>query len=225
MLDTTKLIVFICLLVLILILSLVFIYIDFFKSAFISIFKKTRVSAKLKKFAVDHDFPLLSDVVIQIREKLFIKIDHIMIGNKYIYVIASKCWYGYLNAKAIDDKWLLYRADKLLHVDNPLKNNAKRIKLLASFLDSSENDFVNIIYLAKPVVSDKITCPNPYEFVVLEDDFEKFIEVYEKESKLNEFSIKSIEEAAKKIFDYHKKSLIQFKEINKKKERKDDGKN
>ena len=32
-------------------------------------------------------------------------------------------------------------------------------------------------------------------------DFEKFIEVYEKECELNEFSVKSVNEAAKKIFE------------------------
>ena len=79
-------------------------------------------------------------------------------------------------------------------------------------------DFVNIIYLSKPVVSSKIDGGRKKEFVLLEDDFEKFIEVYEKECELNEFSVKSINEAAKKIYDYHSESIINFKETNVKKE-------
>lgn len=142
-----------------------------------------------------------------------------MIGNKYIYVIACKCYYGYLNAKAIDEKWVLYVRNKLKHIDNPLKNNYKRMKILSSLLDNSIEDFINIIYLSKPVVTNKIEGSNAKEFVLYEDDFEKFIEVYEKECELNEFSVKSVNEAAKKIFDYHNESLISFKEINVKQEK------
>ena len=100
--------------------SICYIYLDDLKSLFIGLTKKRRINAKLKKFAIDHDFPLLSDVVIQVRENKYVKIDHIMIGNKYIYVIACKCYYGYLNAKAIDEKWVLYVRDKLKHIENPL---------------------------------------------------------------------------------------------------------
>lgn len=199
--------------------SVCYIFLDDLKNLFVGLTKKKRINTKLKKFAVDHDFPLLSDVVIQIREDKYIKIDHIMIGNKYIYVIACKCYYGYLNAKAIDEKWVLYKRDKMVHVDNPLRNNAKRIKLLSNLLENTPlEDFVNIIYLSKPVVTNKIDGGNKQEFVLLEEDFEKFIEVYEKECELNGFSIKSINEAAKKIYECHSDSIISFKEMNAKKE-------
>jgi len=196
--------------------SVCYIFLDDLKNLFVGLTKKRRINSKLKKFAIDHDFPLLSDVVIQIREDKYIKIDHIMIGNKYIYVIACKCYYGYLNAKAIDEKWVLYRRDKLIHIENPLKNNEKRIKILSNLLENTTmEDFVNIIYLSKPVVTNKIQGSNKKEFVLFEEDFEKFIEIYEKECDLNEFSIKSINEAAKKIYDYHNESIISFKELNK----------
>ncbi len=208
----------ILILLVLVIFSVCYIYLDDLKNLFIGLTKKRRINAKLKKFAIDHDFPLLSDVVIQVRENKYVKLDHIMIGNKYIYVIACKCYYGYLNAKAIDEKWVLYKREKLVHIENPLKNNEKRIKILASLLDNSTEDFVNIIYLSKPVVASKIEGSPKKEFVLFEDDFEKFIEVYEKECDLNEFSVKSINEAAKKIYDYHNESLINYKEINVKKE-------
>ena len=203
--------------VFLLIISILFIYLDFFKSLFVTLFKKRRVKAKLKKFAIDHDFPLLSNVVFQIKKEVFIKIDHIMIGNKYIYVISAKSWYGYLNGKAKDPKWILYRRDKLSHIKNPLILNETRIKYLAAFLDSRIEDFVNIVYLAKPVVSKKIKSESQREFILGEDEFDKFIEVYEKECKLNDFSIKAVEKTAKKIFSYHKKSLLSFEQLSKKK--------
>lgn len=201
------------------VLSLAYIFIDDLKNLIVGLTKKKRILAKLKKFAIDHDFPLLSDVVIQIEEDRYIKIDHIMIGNKYIYVIACKSYYGYLNAKAVDEKWVLYKRDKLIHIDNPLKNNKMRIRYLSKLLENTPiEDFVNIIYLSKPVVTGKIPGSNKKEFVLYEDDFEKFIEVYEKECDLNEFSINSINDAAKKIYECHNDSIISFKEINTKKE-------
>ena len=207
----------ILILVILIIFSICYVFLDDLVGLFVGLTKKRRITAKLKRFAIDHDFPLLSDVVIQIREDKYIKIDHIMIGNKSIYVIACKCYYGYLNAKAVDEKWVLYRRDKLIHIENPLKNNEKRIKMLSNLLENTTEDFVNIIYLSKPVVASKVEGSNKKEFVIFEDDFEKFIDVYEKECDLNGFSIKSINEAAKKIFDYHNESIINFKEINTKK--------
>ena len=100
---------------LLIVFSVGYVYLDDLINLFVGLTKKKRINMKLKKFALDHDFPLLSDVVIQVRENKYIKIDHIMIGNKYIYVIACKCYYGYLNAKTIDEKWVLYRRDKNNH--------------------------------------------------------------------------------------------------------------
>lgn len=200
----------------VLLISLVFIFFDDIANILSSIFKGKRVSAKLKKFAIDHDFPLLSNVMIQVRENKFIKIEHIMFGNKYIYVIASKCYYGYLCANTEDEKWLLYRKDKLIHLENPLKNNEKRIRILANLLDDSMENFVNVVFLSRPVVASKIINSRVRELVILEQDFTKSIERYEKSSGLNDFTIKSIEDATKKIYDYHNESIIQYKQMHEK---------
>jgi hypothetical protein len=196
-----------------LILTLIFIFFDDIANILSSLFKRKRVSSKLKKFAIDHDFPLLSNVVIQVRENKFIKIEHILFGNKYIYVISSKCYYGYLRANTSDEKWLLYRKDKLIHLDNPLKNNEKRIRILANLLDDKMENFVNVVFLSRPVVASKIISNKPGELVILEQDFSKTIEKYEKSSKLNNFTIKSIEDATQKIYSYHIDSLGNFKKM------------
>lgn len=215
--DTINFLLMILIFLLLIVLSICYVYIDDLKNLFVGLTKNKRITAKLKKFAIDHDFPLLSDVMIQVRPDIYVKVDHIMIGNKYIYVICCRCYYGYLNAKAIDEKWVLYKRDKLIHIDNPLKNNKKRIGILSNLLGNSEDDFVNIIYLSKPVVTNKIDSVNKNEFVLFEDDFEKFIEVYEKECELNGFTINSINEAAKSIYKCHSESSINFKETNVKK--------
>jgi len=200
-----------------LLLTLIFIFFEDIANILSSLFKSRRVSSKLKKFAIDHDFPLLSNVVIQVRENKFIKIEHILFGNKYIYVITSKCYYGYLRADTIDEKWLLYRKDKLIHLDNPLKNNEKRIRILANLIDDNMDNFVNVVFLSRPVVASKIVSSKIGELVLLEQNFAKAIEKYEKSSNLNDFTVKSIEEATKKIYDYHNESIISFKKMNEKK--------
>lgn len=199
-----------------LLLTGLFIFFEDIANVLSSLFKNRRVASKLKRFAIDHDFPLLSNVVVQVRENKFIKIEHILFGNKYIYVITSKCYYGYLRANTSDEKWLLYRKDKLIHLDNPLKNNEKRIRILANLLDDKMEDFVNVVFLSRPVVASKVISSKRGELVLLERDFEKSIERYEKSSKLNDFTVKSIEDATKKIYEYHSESIIQFKKMNEK---------
>ena len=197
-----------------LIITLIFIYIDDIANILSSLLKNKRVGSKLKKFAIDHDFPLLSNVVIQVREDKFIKVEHILFGNKYIYVITSKCYYGYLCANTNDEKWLLYRKDKLIHLENPLKNNEKRIRIIANLLDEKMDNFVNVVFLSRPVVASRVISNKVGELVLLEPNFSKTIEKYEKSSNLNDFTVKSIEEATKKIYDYHIESSEQFKKIN-----------
>ena len=162
---------------------------------------------------LSHDFPLLSNIVIQVREDKFIKIEHILFGNKYIYVINSKCYYGYLCANADDGKWLLYRKDKLIHLDNPLKINEKRVRILANLLDETMDNFVNVVFLSRPVVVSKMVVSKPGELILLEKNFARRIEKYEKKCVLNSFSSKSIEEATQKIYDYHLESMENFKKI------------
>jgi hypothetical protein len=128
-------------------------------------------------------------------------------------VITSKCYYGYLCANTDDEKWLLYRKDKLIHLDNPLKNNEKRIRIIANLIDDKMDNFVNVVFLSRPVVASKIINANPRELVLLENQFFKSIEKYERNSNLNSFTIKSIEEATKKIFDYHNESSKNFKNM------------
>ena len=204
-------------LVRLLILTLIFIFFEDIAIVLSSLFKNKRVASKLKKFAIDHDFPLLSNVVIQVRENKFIKIEHVLFGNKYIYVITSKCYYGYLCANTLDEKWLLYRKDRLIHLENPLKNNEKRIRILANLLDDKMDDFVNVVFLSRPVVASKVVSTKPGELVLLEHDFAKSIEKYEKSSNLNNFTVKSIEDATKKIYEYHQESIVSFKQMNEKK--------
>ena len=200
-------------LVRLLVYTLIFIFFEDISNILSSLFKNKRIAAKLKKFAIDHDFPLLSNVVIQVREDKFIKIEHILFGNKYIYVISSKCYYGYLYANADDGKWLLYRKDKLIHLDNPLKINEKRVRILANLLDDNMDNFVNVVFLSRPVVVSKMVVSKPGELILLEKDFTKRIERYEKKCLLNSFSSKSIEEATQKIYDYHLESSENFKKM------------
>jgi hypothetical protein len=193
--------------------TLLFIFFEDISNILSSLFKNRRIASKLKKFAIDHDFPLLSNVIIQVREDKFIKIEHILFGNKYIYVISSKCYYGYLCANADDGKWLLYRKDRLIHLDNPLKINEKRLRILANLLDETMDNFVNVIFLSRPVVVSKMVVSKPGELILLEKNFARKIEKYEKKCVLNNFSSKSVEEATQKIYDYHLESLENFKKI------------
>ena len=77
-------------------------------------------------------------------------------------------------------------------------------------------DFVNVVFLSRPVVASKIITSRPGQLILQEQDFVRSIERYEKSSGLNNFTVKSIEEATQKIYDYHTESIVQYKKINEK---------
>ena len=89
---------------------------------------------RVYKVAIDNDYYLINQFVFKIDSSKVASVDHILFGNKYIYVIASKYYQGDLVGK-YNDKSLIFisHKGKKCYTDNPYG----QVKLLASKLSSS----------------------------------------------------------------------------------------
>jgi len=89
---------------------------------------------KVYRIALNHDFYLINQFVFKVDSNKQAIVDHILFGEKYIYVILSTYYEGDLIGK-YSDKSLIFisHKGKKCYTDNPI-NNAK---LLASKLSSS----------------------------------------------------------------------------------------
>jgi hypothetical protein len=87
---------------------------------------------KLYRVALDGDYFLLNDLLLPVGSQDFVRINHVLGGNKYLYVI-SDCYYeGALVPNATDTAWTYYtKKDKKQQIPNPLLANKAAVEKLA----------------------------------------------------------------------------------------------
>ena len=89
---------------------------------------------RIYRVALDNDYYLINQFVFKIDSSKIASVDHILFGNKYIYVLSSKYYQGDLVGK-YQDKSLIFisHRGKKCYTDNPYN----QVKFLASKLSAS----------------------------------------------------------------------------------------
>ena len=86
------------------------------------------------KVALNNDYYLINQFVFKVDSSKNATVDHILFGNKYIYVLISKYYQGDLVGKYLDKSLIfISHKGKKCYTDNPFNE----VKLLASKLSSS----------------------------------------------------------------------------------------
>ena len=95
---------------------------------------QTRFYKRVYKVALESDYYLINNFYFKIDNSKLAKVDHILFGEKYIYVILSKYYEGDLVGKS-SDKSLIFisHKGKRCYTDNPINQS----KQLAARLSSS----------------------------------------------------------------------------------------
>ena len=89
---------------------------------------------KVRSIAIDKDYYLVNQYVFNSDDKNKVMIDHILFGNKFIYLITSKYYEGDLVGKQSDASFILIdKKGKRKYTDNPVE----RSKFLMSRLSMS----------------------------------------------------------------------------------------
>lgn len=89
---------------------------------------------QIYKIAQTYDYYLINGIRLKLSDNSVVELDHLLFGNKYIYLIKDRYYKGGLLAKEYDQSWLYYtkKGKKYIkeYIDNPLSNNEiRRIKL------------------------------------------------------------------------------------------------
>ena len=92
---------------------------------------------KVYKVALYEDFYLINNFIFSYEENRAMKIDHVLFGNKYIYLINDYYYNGSLSGQEKDGSLILVSKNgKKSYVDNPLMANktvAKRLSMITNF--------------------------------------------------------------------------------------------
>ncbi len=200
-------IIFTIIIIVLILLSVFYVFRTQITNLYVGIRKNARIKSKLKSLVNDYDYLYLNNLCLRIDAGKYLDIDHVVFGDKFIYVISTKFWLGYVNGSDEDEKWLLGDGEHIEYVENPLKYNMIRIRALSSILDLSLDNFMNVVCIAKCAKIKEVTTTNRSNAVLSEKELLEFIKFHEKNANVNVYKTEEIEKLAEKLYDYHKASL------------------
>ncbi len=134
----------------------------------------------INKVALYKDFYLINVLKLKIDSNQYISYDHVLFGNKYIYVIGDAFFDGSLKGDIHDQKLLLVERKnrKGREIDNPLYTNKYRLDKLALATGIEPEMLINIV-----IVNDEcdVTKLNNDEstFIINRCDFYRLIDAIE----------------------------------------------
>lgn len=203
----TGTIIAIIVLVLIAILSVIFVFLDKVQFIYYGLTKNLHVKRLIKKYVNKRDFLLLPHLCLRIAPQQYLDIDYVLMGDRFIYVIAAKFYYGFLSGKDIDYKWVLADGKNTDIIDNPLLANETRVDYLARILNVNPNILVNVVLVSRTTTIDSLEIHNSSLHLIEEKNFERFIDTFENDKDYPIFAAKDLEQLAADLYDYHNSSV------------------
>ena len=136
---------------------------------------------RIYHIALYNDFYLINQVRVPLDDANEAHIDHLLFGEKFIYVIKDRYYDGALSGQARDVNWMFYpnlsRRGK--YISNPFLINRVRIDKLALVTGLDPHLFVNIIVVNDRCLLDDIISDDDYTYIVKLAKLEKLIKAIE----------------------------------------------
>lgn len=199
--------IFTLIIALLIVCSIVYIFHDSIRNIYVGIRKNARIRKKIKKLVNEFDYLYLHDLCLRLDVGKYINVDHVIVADKFIYIVESKFWLGYIYGNDEDEKWLLNDGKGTIYVDNPLRNLRFKVKVLSNILNISEDNFVNMICIADCGKIKEINVKDNTCKVLNEKDTISYIIEKEKHARINVYKSEEVEKIAHKLYDYHKASI------------------
>ena len=141
---------------------------------------RSRYYLSIKKIVETQDYRLINNFYFQIDENTQAHFDHVIFGEKYIYLITSKFWKEGLLGKPQDESWMYYASKSKHHyIDNPLAKNEIRTEKLSLITGIDRGLFITIVLINDDCLVDEDAKFNPKNIIVKRKKLKKVISNFE----------------------------------------------
>ncbi len=131
------------------------------------------------KLANHEDFYLINTLVFKGSDGNTFQIDHLLITEKYFFIIKDYYFDGKIEGKVDDSNWIYYFGNpnkpKKAFVDNPLFANRNRMSQLSILTNIDKSIMASIILVNDDCIISNIVTNNESEFIVKRKDLKKFV--------------------------------------------------
>jgi hypothetical protein len=131
------------------VLSLCYLFKDQLEEIKTHIRKTNILHKKLKKYCKNHDYILLTNLILPTSDGKKIKVDDLVIADKYIYVISQRILYGNISGIEEDAKWILRSTKESKYISNPFIANEIRKKVIAEIANIDSSTLINLVCFSK----------------------------------------------------------------------------
>ncbi len=132
---------------------------------------------RIYRVALDEDFYLINAFKNKTADEETFHIDHILIGNKFIYCIRDRYYDGAIRAKEKDQSWVFYskKDKKGKIIPNPLRMNALRVDRMSLMTNLDKKLFISVVLVNDDCLISPYEVTYPNNFVVSLKNFPSFI--------------------------------------------------
>lgn len=170
--------------------------------------RKTNIlHSKLKKFCKNHDYILLTNLILPTEDGKRIKIDDLVLADKYIYVISQRILYGNISGVESDAKWIVRSTKESKYFSNPFKSNEIRVSTVAKMTNVDISNFVNLVCFSKTAFIKDVKLTDSHKVLTNFEKVEHDILKREKESPYNDFLPEEVEKMAAFLYQTSKNSM------------------
>lgn len=101
----------------------------------------------VRKTVLYNDYFLINDFVNTSGGSEPFHIDHVMIGEKFVYCIRDRYYPGAIAAKDTDPNWIYFHGKKSTYIQNPLLVNKVRVERLAMMTGFDSRFLISIVLI------------------------------------------------------------------------------
>ncbi|MFA5485768.1 MAG: hypothetical protein WC275_01585 [Bacilli bacterium] len=130
----------------------------------------------IRKTAVYYDFYLINQLEISVGLNDSIFIDHLIFGDKYIYLVSDFVFKGTLSGKSQDSKWILRtKKGEEIMIDSPVYKNRELVQRLSLRTALDQTTFIAVTLVSKDTKITDLEVNDPQNYIIDTRDFMKLI--------------------------------------------------
>ncbi|HMM01049.1 MAG TPA: hypothetical protein PKC96_06950 [Bacilli bacterium] len=138
----------------------------------------------VRKVTLYFDFYLINQMILKLDANSTANIDHIVFGDKYIYVIKDRYYSFSLKGSAADQMLISYqnkkgRSKKEVPIENPLMWNRLRIDKLALITGIDHDLFISVVLVNDDVNVDNVATTSKTEYIINRHDLYRLVQAIE----------------------------------------------
>lgn len=167
----------------------------------------------IRKIADMRDYYLINNLTIKNNNKLLCKIDHVLFGDKFIYVIKDRYYRGAISGEKNDNTWLFHtRKKEKQEMANPMFVNNERLEKLSYVTQIDKSFFVSIVVINDNCVisNDTNELSSENSFIVAISKLPRLIKLVESRNvkKMNENQLKKAVEDIYRLYGKGEKNEV-----------------